>query len=339
MDNNQYNNDGNIIQPTLEAEQHESNNTKRRIKWIPLAMIFILIGGLMFGFAWISGARGGQIYWQNRRLHVETQNSARGRNNVAENRITGENFGLFHTIDIRTVSSSVTVVTHMEPYISFSGGNITASENDGVLTLSDTARASGRRNLMSFGFTNRSYPIRVYVPASFESGTVNIRTTSGSVTVSDIHPSRLTINTISGSIDVRNIGVAVEYMNLRATSGRVRVKNVQYVSEFHVQTVSGSIGIDTAEWSHLNANATSGRITIDNGLPWGSVHLRTISGSVGASFNRDLNDFDIELRTTSGSMRVDGTRVSGRLFTRSQAVGDILMDVRTTSGSIRLDFN
>ena len=45
---------------------------KRKINWLGFALMLILIGGIMAGGAWLTGARGGGFRWEGRPVFFAT---------------------------------------------------------------------------------------------------------------------------------------------------------------------------------------------------------------------------------------------------------------------------
>jgi len=337
MDEHQANgNDTWHLAPTDDTPPH-----KPRIKWNALALACIVLGILLFCAGWLSGSRGGRIYFRNGITivtHEEMAENARAVDLTFANtfsEITVDS-GSGRVVLVPTQDARISVV---RPYarqidINENGATLEISARSGNhiglfnfgLSSHGFARNRGDRTLFldlnfdfaNFTLRNISNELRVYVPASVNE--INVRTYSGSINMEDINTNSL---------------------NLRASSGRINLTGGTH-SNVRMQTSSGSINGNAYFTGDIYARASSGRVSIqDNSTSHSNVNngirLGASSGSVTFSTRAPINDFSYSISVSSGSMRVDGSRISGR--STSGGAGRVPINVSTSSGSANLNFN
>ena len=95
-----------------------------------------------------------------------------------------------------------------------------------------------------------------------------------------------------------------------------------FAGDIYARSTSGSVRIEDHNTSHRDTS---------------SIQLHATSGSVNFDTRAPISDFRYELSVSSGSMRVDGSRLDGR--SANGGTGNTLINARSTSGSIRLNFS
>jgi len=309
---------------------------KRRIHSLRLAVLLIVLGGTMFGAAWLAGARGGVIYWQNGRFNAEIHR--RGGVAPSEIDLRTENFT---EIYVRTSSASVTVLpTRENPRVEYTG-IFDVSTSGGVLSVIDNTSASRPFSLLNFGFTP-GRRVRVYLPYDmYQQISLNVRTSSGRIFIEGGVFDDVTATSSSGRIQIKNVD-ALGNLTVNSSSGRISAENVSVQGDILAQTSSGGIRMENAAWDNLTASSSSGRINITDGRASAGSDIRVTSSSGGVSLeimNR-RDDFVISMRSNSGSLRLDGERIRDRsLAGMGVGTGDGTIYIRTSSGRATLDFS
>ena len=316
---------------------------KRRMPWTGVAVVLIVLGIGLFAIGWLSGSRGGRIYF-NRGIRVET--STREEFASGSGDLTFANN--FDAVVINASSHAIRVYHTNEPtvrVVTLPGLRSNISEQGSVLNVDVrtsfvgggqriqfmglgggrgvTWNRNGRDAYLSFDFDfstprNMFGGIRVYVPNSVND--IYARTSSGSVRINDISTTQLRAQTNSGRVEVN--GGTHQNVHLQSTSGSVR-GDAHFAGGLYARTTSGSVQINDS-----NAAARTS----------GEIQLRSTSGSVNFSTRAPINNFSYRMSVTSGSMRVDGSRISGRSATGG-ASGGTPLNASTTSGGVRLEFS
>ena len=382
MDDKRYNNDGNIETPmqddytgpipTYPAVPLKS----RRSFWARLALVLMVLGVGLYVAGFLSGARGGEIYFENRRLRFATDGDAEFISMATEP---------FHSIDVRASSSRVIILPGDTYTVVVPTGQRapTVDVTNGVLSIDSRLPGRARIHFFSINHSGMRDEIRIYFPdnsnanggiqvttssgriqidgvsagyinANSSSGrieisnmttpmsNVNLRSSSGRIAIDNVDITNdLTAQASSGRIEIRNIASPMNRAYIRSTSGRVSVENLEMAREVTIQTSSGRIDLDRVGWGDLSARASSGRINIVRGRgiggsTGGNITLQTSSGAVNLEIVGNRSDYRYVFNTSSGSMRVNGERFPGRNFSGGNGTNEI--SIRTSSGSIRLDF-
>ena len=169
-------------------------------------------------------------------------------------------------------------------------------------------------------------PVIITVPESF-SGKVNISSSSGSIIAESINVS---------SLDLKN------------TSGGIRINDVDIATDAKLSNTSGGINVENLVCKNLTASNTSGGISIENSNIYekldtkcnsGNISLRSVTVKEGAriattSGTRYLEDVSAEYLNSDGSSgslnAVDVTVVYD--FSSSTTSGSVTLD-RVEAGS------
>lgn len=324
-----------------------------RKPWGRIAIFLIIVGIALFAAGWASGSRGGRVYFENG-LRVETYPLEAVTTNLeAVNLNLSSNI---HTIVVNATSYAIRFVptSFDTPQIvstenrdivinEVNGRLYVDSRNSGARVISGINRnrrslhimnigtfgvswnRDGSTSFMDFNFDFANFmvnnrggsTITVYVPDRVHQ--IEARSTSGSVRLENISTSRLNLRSTSGSVNVD--GGTHENTRLQSTSGSVR-GNGYFAGDIYARSTSGGVNIQDSSISHRNT---------------GSIHLQSTSGSVRFETAAPISDFRYELSVTSGSVRIDGTSISGRRVNGGS--GNVLINARSTSGSIHLNFS
>ena len=323
---------------------------KRKINWFGIALMMILIGGIMAGGAWLAGGRGGMIRWEQGPVFFADPIGPAETLSVA---ISAQNID---GISIFAIPARVEVLTNHRSNdieITFVGMSPNYTVSEGHLTVY-ARRVDIISGIHIFGGSiGVNDSVHVYIPAGMEPS-VHVSGSSGRIDVR--HPSFSELNVTSGSgrIELRRAEVSGR-LTLSSASGRILAENVTARSgsfatvsgrieisdsrfdSLRVSSSSGSQSLEDVSWSYLQAGSSSGRITIDDARvdsASGSTNISASSGSINLTIEGRRSDFNYDLRSNSGSVRVNGQRRD------NQNIGsrhDIT--IRTTSGAIRLNFD
>jgi|GEM_PF-2548839 len=322
--------------------------------WSKCAGVLISLGVVLFVVGWLTGARGGRVYFDGG-LRVTTL-SAEEREPMEVG--LGFDTNIIEVV-VNTSSSPIRFVPSTTDNVV-----VTARDSNQLSTresgnrLYVNAHPAGnmqilngvhwrRGSVMSFGnfgvswnrvnddrfvefnfspsvfrrsnFTNAVY---VYVPAGMQ--VIEGRAASGSIRAENVSANRLTLRANSGSVTVD--GGTFGETRLNTTSGSVRLLNSS-TDSLEMRANSGSVTVDGGTHGNTQLNTTSGSISGD-AIFTGDIYARANSGRVritDGSTSRSTGN--IELRATSG--RVE--------FTTAAPASDFNYRVNVTSG--RMDIN
>ena len=342
MDDKRFNNDGVVENNGFTESPHTGGYDgfldepqRRRFSWVRVALLFIVLGVGLFAVGTLLGARGGYAYFEGGRLRVGTT----GRGSAGTTSMTP---GAFDRIDINVSSHRVLILPGDSYEVVLPAGRwapVARVIDDALIVDSRQQGRSGRIHLFGGSIRSTDNEIRVYLPAGHSMDELSVRTSSGRIHIDGVNAGSIYANSSSGRVEVSNLASPVQSMNIRSSSGRVEIANVPAVNDLTLQTSSGRVELNRVGWVNLTTRTSSGRIEIVRGrenIAGGSTVLQTSSGSVNVDIVGDRSSYRYELGTSSGSMRVDGERFSGRDFRGGSGADDI--SIRTSSGSIRLNF-
>lgn len=192
------------------------------------------------------------------------------------------------------------------------------SFSDGVLSL-NVARGS----LISLNL--RSYDAILSLPVDFD-GELRVSTSTGSVSVSDLNPTLLSMEATTGSIRLSNVNVD-GLIDAKTSTGSVSMTNVT-ANEIGCESTTGSTKLSNVCASALSAKATTGSITLD-AVDAQSLTLHTTTGSISGTLVGSIADYTIRSSVSTGSNSLPEELDGG---TRT-------LNVDASTGSIRLSFS
>ena len=325
-----------------EGYDHYGRKPKRRVPWIRMALIFIFLGGILFATGWASGSRGGNIYFQGGGLHINTAHYSDEESTTFN---LPRNAQGFNYVSVFTTSMNISVhVTNGEPHWVIHGDIEpvinTANNQLTIDTRQEEQRLNFRRGWQIFMFSSSNWEIELHLPREMMQSALHLRSVSGSIRVDGVESASFNATTTSGSVRLNN--ASVTHAEMQSVSGSISVAH-SHVVQGAMTTASGSISVTNGSIQHFTATTASGSINVDTTANRnGSALLNTMSGSIrftGHGLARQSDNVQYHLQTISGSIRVDGQRLSGNVHTSGNAANPwFFIHAQTMSGSVRLDF-
>ena len=153
-------------------------------------------------------------------------------------------------------------------------------------------------------------PVIITVPESF-SGKVNISSSSGSIIAESINVS---------SLDLKN------------TSGGIRINDVDIATDAKLSNTSGGINVENLVCKNLTASNTSGGISIKSATVKEGARLSTTSGT---RYMEDVSAQYLECDGSSGSLKAVNVTVLYS-FSSSTSSGSVTLDRVETGNSIKI---
>ena len=153
-------------------------------------------------------------------------------------------------------------------------------------------------------------PVIITVPESF-SGKVNISSSSGSIIAESINVS---------SLDLKN------------TSGGIRINDVDIATDAKLSNTSGKINVENLVCKNLTASNTSGGISIKSVTVKEGARLSTTSGT---RYMEDVSAQYLECDGSSGSLKAVNVTVLYS-FSSSTSSGSVTLDRVETGNSIKI---
>lgn len=125
---------------------------------------------------------------------------------------------------------------------------------------------------------------------------INVRTTSGRIELANIEANNIRLQTTSGRVEMT--GVISDDISAQTTSGRISALRVT-ANSLTTQTVTGRHEL-FGSFNYINARATSGRLDIGSSVVSSSVVARTTTGRIEVSVPNDGEPISVEHSITTG---------------------------------------
>ncbi len=185
------------------------------------------------------------------------------------------------------------------------------SKDGNQITIGVTSTSSGT------SYYNSTMKMDVYIPKTYTQS-IQTRTTSGNIKISDLKLETLNCKSVSGSVDIRNI-VSRE-ITAETTSGDIQLDSIS--GDLKVQSTSGSI---MASYKDFNNNITAENVSGSTDLKLSenaefALQAKTISGEITNSFPMTGSSTG-KGKSLTGTVKSDRNRIT----------------INSVSGSIHID--
>jgi len=346
-DREQRNNDNELVNHLLKEppeDMHpggEPPGRKRKIPWNRAAVVFIIIGAILFGMSWTGGSRGGSIHFRNGGFRVVSiSRGAREQVEVAlppgvENARHININAATVNIDLRPAPGSTSPQLFVQ---GIESPEVTLNGN--ILTIGNNETRAETFSLINMYFTDARRAIILYLPPRHYEH-INLALTSGNVRAEGLHSELFTARSNSGNLTLSES--FIETANLRSTAGNIRITDV-YLDQGTFQANAGNITKTDGNVGVLSATTTAGNITVNNThiQNRGTADLRANAGNVRftAQPPGGPNRIAYELDTRAGNITVNGQRHRGGRYgavINPVASPDFTVTMRTTSGNVILN--
>ena len=161
---------------------------------------------------------------------------------------------------------------------------------------------------------------------------IELKTSSGAIDLVDSHFENITHKQSSGDTSFER--VEAKKVIMEQSSGSSEVYSLKAESlEAHV--TSGSYKVNNSDIKDVKINATSGDIS-GNYLKCEELDLHATSGDVDIEIEGKEDDYNYEVKATSGSVRIGGTK-SEKKYEKDNG-SDHTISVGATSGDVSIGF-
>lgn len=245
-------------------------------------------------------------------------------------------------------SDSMNAVAHFSGNATYSGEvefNVEKLRNELIITVAlkgffkstDLCLNVSISNLKKYKniFVETTSSETVFMDSRICSENINLRTTSGSMTI------RGNFNNIGIGSTSANIDLKTEYadsLSVNNTSGTANI--VGNYKNIKIKATSGDFTIESNSAEKLNFDSSSGSLKLTGSFK--DISISTKSGAV--QINSKLNEY-LKIDNTSSQVKLEGVfknirinSVSSRINSDIKAISDIKIDLKTTSGNANFDF-
>ena len=240
-----------------------------------------------------------------------------GNSNDSAEEVTKTETSEFTRVDIRLINSNIEILDSDDSSIKivyFEQGNntYTYSAKDGFIELTEKARPTF---FSCSGWNLEPKTAKLYLPIGWV-GILKVETVTGWLELNNrTGLKQLSMNTITGKIVLTNTNVD-EYIDLEVITGSITISDVKANQYIKMETTTGAIKL-------TNIEALTG------------ITAETTTGNITAVIKGVKEDFNIEMAALTGSVYLNGVKVSKEFTSYS---GDKKISLETTTGSVKLDF-
>lgn len=226
-------------------------------------------------------------------------------------------------INIRSISQNVNIIpedredilVQLAGYTTGRVPNLEARQNGSTIYIEVENKI-----VINFGFSFSDTKLNIYVPNEY-SKNLDVKTTSGNVTIDNLKLGSLNCKSTSGSIKIKDF--AAVNSDIQTTSGDIKL--MEFGGDLNTKSTSGNLEVDcVGGLQAVNMSSTSGEIKVDNFS--GLMNARTTSGNIKINYN----DFsgDSIVKSTSGEVRLEMPEASS-----------FKLQAKSLSGEIETDFS
>ncbi len=306
---------------------------KSGMKWVGVLLVFIAIGGFL------SYARNDFQIFRSHRFN-EWYNSSEvvseSAPSMPENMsyVSDTDIEPFDTIDIKAVAEEIVLIPSTYYGIELSYDNerpITYNNSNGKLRIN--SEESYKNFSFGINFKPSGY-IRVFYPQNENIESLDIKSVSSVIQVSDINPNKCRVLSTSGDVALNTM--QTDDLKVATTSGNITLNNVTVHNDSNncdLASVSGRIYANNMRSDGIKAVTTSGDIVLDGDIT-GDNKLASVSGQVKVTVRNNPSNYGYDIATVSGTIRI-GDSISTKRYTANRDY-DNEFDIKTTSGDVEI---
>ena len=169
----------------------------------------------------------------------------------------------------------------------------------------------------------------VAIPEGFTFGTLEASASTGHVTSRASVTGAARIHTGTGSITLE--GISAGALDLSVSTGRITVRSAACTGDIQIRTTTGSARLTDVTCASLISDGSTGDLEMSRVVATERFDLARSTGDV--EFER-CDAGEVRIKTTTGE--VEGSLLSGKIFTVRSSTGDIDVPASTSGGSCEI---
>ncbi len=179
----------------------------------------------------------------------------------------------------------------------------------------------------------------INIPSDFSFENAEVYNTSGNTKYFANTKEDVTITAVSGAVNAS--GFECNNLTIETVSGEIDVQNINAKNNINANAISGDIALNNIECKNTKSSAVSGDVEFEDVISNGDIYIDTVSGEIDL-LNSDANYLNIT--TTSGD--VSGTLLTDKVFFTDTTSGNINVprttadekcEIETVSGDVYFD--
>ena len=182
----------------------------------------------------------------------------------------------------------------------------------------------------SFGFWF-DQSVVLYIPSDTEFS-YYLKTSNGSIEVSDINTKKLQVLTSNGLIGLNNITAGGEVL-IETSNAKIDIQGL-IAKGLDVSTGNGLISLENVSVDQVKAETSNGKIEFKS-LKSDDINIGTSNGWVGGSIIGQVDDYRKDIKTSNGSISINDIEY-GKLIDPGN--GTKTLKVTASNAVIKIDF-
>lgn len=251
------------------------------------------------------------------------------------NKVTGEEeLSEFSKLVINCDEPDVTVVADGDSYrveYAVNGKKPAITIKNGEATINAKDKESSFFIFDLSFLTEKTYLI-VHIPSGKKLESVSVKGDTGNVKLENLESEDIHINTDTGNVTLDHIEALK--CNMTSDTGNIVMKSVKTES-VTAKTDTGNIKLSSVDMNELNAKSDTGNITL-NDVSIKTADLKTDTGNVKCEIVGKEKDYNINLKTDVGTIKVDGNKQGDQY--RKESDKNYKMEIDTDTGNITVNF-
>jgi len=159
------------------------------------------------------------------------------------------------------------------------------------------------------------YNVEVYLPASVLDYVLDITTSNGAISITEI--------------------TDLKKLNFKTSNGAIKIEDVHVTDYFKADTSNGKVSLDYVTCDALlSIHTSNGEIDIDH-LTAQNIKAYTSNGAIEVNIYGEYSQYRVEMDTSNGSTYIDGEEKNDSVYNPSQTN---VINLDTSNGSIRINF-
>ncbi|MBO4310819.1 MAG: DUF4097 family beta strand repeat protein [Lachnospiraceae bacterium] len=166
------------------------------------------------------------------------------------------------------------------------------------------------------------------------SNDIMIKSSSGDITVDNCDFTTVNIKQSSGDTEIKKVDC--DYMEIVSSSGKNSLDDCN-IEELNLDTSSGSKVVINSNIKKITNNGVSGSIELEK-TQVQYIDSDTSSGGTRLNIIGNSDDYDYEIKVSSGDISIDGEEIKGHSYNKDNSAQNKIR-IESSSGDVEIDFS
>ena len=174
--------------------------------------------------------------------------------------------------------------------------------------------------------------IKITVPKDTKMKNVSVKTDCGIIKLEDVTCTDAILKNDVGNIIISN--TALSKANITSDTGNVKLIGLE-ASQVKVEDDTGNLNVEDSTIEELKVSLNTGNAKLRNDL-LKNVNIKCDTGNVTGAIKGNATEYNMELKTNTGNITINGEKVKKSYFVSDSAEKDIV--ITTDTGNVKLTF-